>query len=183
MKLQIGCGKNKLEEYTTIDKDANVYPSFIAEADNLYMFDDRCIDIIYASHIFEYYDWHDAENIVLPEWRRILKEDGILRIAVPDFEQMIRLYNTGIDLSFFIGPLYGRWKNDSETIYHKTVYDYKTLSGMLDRCGFYSIKKWDWREIHPKDFDDYSKSYIPHMEFEKGVLISLNIECKRGEEI
>ena len=30
-----------------------------------------------------------------------------------------------------------------------------------------------------EDKDDYSKCYIPHMDFEKGELMSLNIVCKK----
>ena len=29
------------------------------------------------------------------------------------------------------------------------------------------------------DNDDYSKYYLPHMDFEKGELMSLNIICKK----
>jgi len=182
MKLQIGCGNNKLDGYVTIDRDHDVSPDVYADAHDLYMIENNSVDIIYASHILEYYDWSEAEEIVLPEWRRVLKNDGILRVAVPDFKQISELYGAGFDLSFFIGPLYGKWKNKDKIIYHKTVYDYKKLLKILAICGFYNIKRWKWQDIHPHDFDDYSKSYIPHMEFERGILISLNVECnKQGE--
>jgi len=179
MRLQIGCGKNKLDGYITVDNDSSVQPDIITDAHNLHMIENESIDILYASHILEYYDWNDVHNNVLKEWKRVLKYNGILRIAVPDFEQISILYNAGFDLSFFIGPMYGKWKSNNDTIYHKSIYDYNILSKILRENGFHTITRWNWKEIHPKEFDDYSKSYIPHMEFERGVLISLNIECKK----
>ena len=62
-------------------------------------------------------------------------------------------------------------------IYHKTVYDFKSLEGVLLKAGFKAIKKYDWRNTDHSNFDDHSQAYIPHMDKENGTLISLNVEC------
>ena len=85
-------------------------------------------------------------NDILQEWKRVLKPRGILRIAVPDFKNIVELYSTGHDIEKFIGPIYGKWKiNNKKTVYHKTIYDNKSLTNILEKNNFVNIKEWDWK--------------------------------------
>lgn len=68
---------------------------------------------------------------------------------------------------------------DKDTIYHKTTYDYTSLKKLLENCDFKDVKYWDWKNVENGNIDDYSQSYIPHMDKENGKLMSLNIECKK----
>jgi len=45
--------------------------------------------------------------------------------------------------------------------------------------GFVHIR-YDWRQTIHKDYDDVSPAYIPHMDKEHGILISLNVEAEKG---
>ena len=155
------------------------------------------IDLVYASHILSYYDWQAAKALVLPEWKRILKPGGTLRIAVPNFDKLVRYYY-GLDfppeesfLSDIIGPLFGKMGGEEGLIYHKTTYDLETLAKMLVECGFGDIKEWDWTKTEHAHIDDHSQAYLPKIpltdpdkkakDLEDGTLISLNIECvKKG---
>ena len=115
---------------------------------------------------------------VLREWYRALKPGGILRIAVPNFEVLSSLYSGGtINIDKVLGPLYGRMPMENSIIYHKTVYDFKSLKEILESCKFTNVQYYDWRETEHAQFDDHSQAYIPHLDKEDGVLISLNIEC------
>ena len=82
-------------------------------------------------------------------------------------------------LDEFLGPLYGKMEMDNKTIYHKTVYDFDNLKSLLNNLGFNSVKSYDWKETEHARFDDHSQAYIPHMDKENGILISLNIECNK----
>ena len=62
---------------------------------------------------------------------------------------------------------------------HYIVFDYLYLSEVLQRAGFKNIRRYDWRQTAHKDYDDYSQTYIPHMDKEHGILISLNVECEK----
>lgn len=81
--------------------------------------------------------------------------------------------------------MYGRWeiatknKKGPKTIYHKTVYDFDNIKKVLEEAGFRNIKRYDWRKTIHKDYDDYSQAYIPHMDKDHGILISLNVEAKK----
>ena len=41
------------------------------------------------------------------------------------------------------------------------------------------MREWDWRKTDHSNIDDYSQAYLPHMNKENGLLVSLNIEAKK----
>ena len=144
------------------------------------MFKYGSADLIYSSHAFEYFDRLEAEK-VLKEWGRILKRGGVLRLAVPDFEAMLVVYKKYKELKKILGPLFGRWSvvGSKKIIYHKTVYDFKDLKELLGKNGFRDVKRYNWRKTIHKGFDDHSQAYVPHMDKDNGLLISLNVEAKK----
>lgn len=176
MKLHIGCGKRDFgKDWIHIDGaqfDHIQYHDII----NL-PFEDGTVDIIYACHVIEYFDRNEVVKI-LKGWYAKLKEGGILRIAVPDFEAIAKLYvNNEYSLDSFLGPLYGKMYMNNDTIYHKTVYDEQGLVEILKIFKFVEINRYDWRETEHGYIDDQSQAYLPHMDKENGTLISLNVEC------
>jgi len=178
-KINMGCGsRNFGKDWIHIDGGDHVHLDY--QSITKLQLDDESIDLIYASHVIEYFDLVEI-NDVLIEWRRVLKKNGILRVAVPDFETMSRLYTLGqYPLERFLGPLYGRMNMGHETIYHRTTYDFNLLQKTLHSSGFENVRRYDWRETDHHMFDDHSQAYLPHMDKDNGTLISLNIECTRG---
>ena len=177
VKINMGCGwRNFGEGWIHIDGGDYEHLDYKSITD-LSQFDDNSVDLIYASHVIEYFDRQEVLEL-LKEWNRVLKKGGILRIAVPNFEIMSRLYNENIiKLDKIIGPLYGRMKMEDVYIYHKTVYDFLSLSNILEKCEFYNVKKYDWKQTEHSQFDDHSQAYIPHLDKKNGILISLNVEA------
>tara|TARA_B110001469_G_C9648399_1_gene329359 strand:- start:7170 stop:7712 length:543 start_codon:yes stop_codon:yes gene_type:complete len=179
IKINLGCGKiNFGKEWIHIDGSnySHIHSNDIINIP----FKKNSVDIIYASHVFEYFDREEADK-VLQKWKTCLKPNGILRIAVPNFEMYARLYFKGkITLDQCVGPLYGKWKmTDNNIIYHKTTYDFESLNNKLEINGFSNIKLWDWKSVEHTNIDDYSQSYIPHMDKKNGTLMSLNIQCRK----
>ena len=174
-KINLGCGwRNFGEDWIHID--GGDYPHLNSKDIINLPYNDNSIDLIYASHVLEYFDRVEVVD-VLNKWYSKLKKGGILRLAVPDFEAMAKLYvEKNIPLKNFIGPLYGRMKMGDQWIYHKTTYDFKELSQILNECGFIKISSYNWKDTEHSKFDDHSQAYIPHMDKENGTLISLNIE-------
>ena len=68
---------------------------------------------------------------------------------------------------------------NDDLIYHKTAYNYTHLAELLLTCGFSSVSRYDWRTTCHAEFDDHSQAYIPHMDKDKGTLISLNLEARK----
>ena len=181
LKLHLVCGHRYLKGYIHVDIDTLPhidYPK--TDLGNLSMFKDSSVDLIYSCGSFEYYDRGEAVR-VLQEWRRVLKNGGILKISVPDFASIVEVYqkNKNVDGIGILGPLFGKWKiNENQFIYHKTVYDEKSLTMLLSQCGFGNVTKYNAEKFLPKGFDDYSKAYIPHMD-KSGIQMQLNLECKK----
>ena len=110
---------------------------------------------------------------------------GILRLAVPDFESLMRVYQKTSDLSRILGPLYGKMKIETpegeRTLYHKTVYDETSLSSLLTESNFENPRRWDWRTTEHSHIDDHSQAYFPHMQKDTGILVSLNIQASKAK--
>jgi len=178
MKFNIGCGwRNFGSEWVHID--GGDYNHVDSKDIFLYDYDSNSADLIYASHLIEYFDREEIITL-LNRWMDILKPDGIMRIAVPDFESMTNLYMNGdILLEDILGPLYGKMLMDDKVIYHKTTYDFHSLKMLLEKLGMKNIKRYDWRDVDHSIFDDHSQAYIPHMDKDNGTLISLNVECMK----
>jgi len=177
IKLHLGCGKRDFgEEWIHID-GADFPHIKYHNIKILYPFEDNSVDLIYASHVIEYFDREEIISI-LTEWKRVLKPGGILRLAVPNFYMMASLYiQRSYPLESFLGPIYGKMKMNDEMIYHKTVYDSASLAKILFDCGFKDVRGWNWWEVDHGKFDDHSQAYLPHMDKENGTLISLNMEA------
>jgi len=131
----------------------------------------------------------------------VLKPGGTLRLAVPDFEAIVRVYQKYNDIEHrgILGPLFGRMGIDktvmvshspdeiahpttiTDYIYHRTVYDFNSLKKLLESVGFKNVKRYDVVEFFktlPKGYDDQSFAFIPHKD-PTGILISLNVEAKK----
>ena len=177
IKINMGCGwRNFGSDWVHIDGGDYEHLDY-QDITRLEQFKDNSVDLIYASHVIEYFDREQVTD-VLKEWQRVLKPNGVLRIAVPNFETMVSLYlSKKCKLSQILGPLYGKMEMADKTIFHKTTYDFDSLAHVLKLCGFGHIKKYDWRQTEHAKFDDHSQAYIPHMDKENGTLISLNIEA------
>jgi len=179
IKINMGCGWRDFgRDWIHIDAGKYKHLDYYSITD-LDGIEDDSVDLIYASHVLEYFDRQSVPSL-LKEWKRVLKPEATLRLAVPNFHEISRLYSNGsYPLNNFVGLLYGRMPMGEQTIYHKTVYDFSSLKKVLEDCGFRDIKNYDWRETSHSEFDDHSQAYLPHMNKEEGTLMSLNMECKK----
>lgn len=176
MKLHLGCGKRDFG-LDWMHIDGGHHPHVTSHDIVTLPFDDDSCSLIYASHVIEYFDRAMVVN-VLKEWCRALRSGGTLRLAVPDFESMTKLYYANMmPLETFLGPLYGKMQPPGcKAIYHRTVYDFMSLKMVLQNAGLENVKRYDWRNTEHSHIDDHSQAYIPHMDKKCGTLVSLNVE-------
>jgi len=179
IKINLGCGKRNFgDDWVHIDGSHEYEHIKHHDIINL-PFENDSVDLIYASHVIEYFDREEI-LVILRGWWHKLKPGGILRLAVPDFYEIARLYiNNDYSLNSFLGPLYGKMLLDGNYIYHKTVYDSHSLIHILKIAGYNRFSRWDWKEVDHGKFDDHSQAYLPHMDKENGNLISLNIQAMK----
>jgi predicted SAM-dependent methyltransferase len=174
VKLHLGCGKRFIPGFVHIDAVEYPHIDHISTIDSLSFIPNDSIDLIYCCHVLEHFKRNDVGR-VLTEWNRVLRPGGILRISVPDFAQLVRIYEKTKDLALVMGPLFGR--QDYLYNIHYNVFDHATLTEALHKAGFASVELYDWRKTEHAHIDDYSQAYVPHMDKEHGVPVSLNIEA------
>jgi predicted SAM-dependent methyltransferase len=175
IKLHLGCGRRYIPGFVHIDLADYPHIDYKSDVSDLSMFKGNSIDLIYACHVLERFKRYEVEK-VLKELYRVLKLGGILRIAVPDFEAVVKVYEKYKDMELIMGLLYGG--QDYEYNFHHVGFDFKYLGKLLTKVGFKNVHRYDWRKTIHKDYDDFSQAYIPHMDKEQGILMSLNVEAE-----
>jgi hypothetical protein len=179
LKVHLGCGKRHIPGFVHVDQAPFPHVDHVRDIRDLSIFEDATVEILYACQVLEYFDREEV-TAVLAEWRRVLAPSGILRLSVPDFEVISRLYRAGLRLEWFLGTLYGRIPDGrGGFIYHRTTYDEPSLRAVLESCGFEEVARWDWRTTEHASTDDFSQAYFPHMEKERGILWNLNLQARR----
>lgn len=182
LKLHLGCGKRNIPGFVHVDQADFPHIDHKHDIRTLPFIADASAELVYSSHALEYFDREEVKQ-VLAEWRRVLLPGGTLRVAVPDFEALVSVYQKYGKLDMVLGPMYGRMPvqtpDGPRTIYHKTVYDFASLQAVLEAAGFGNVRRYDWRKTVHKDHDDHSQAYVPHMDKERGLLISLNVEADK----
>jgi predicted SAM-dependent methyltransferase len=176
VRFNIGCGWRDFGK-GWIHIDGGDYDHL--DSDDIFIkeYESNSADLIYSSHFIEYLDREEVIPL-LERWKEVLKPNGVMRLAVPDFEVYANLYSSGeYPLDNFLGVLYGKMSMSDKTIYHKTVYDFDSIKKLLESIGMKEVKKYDWEKTEHSEFDDHSQAYLPHMDKENGTLMSLNVEC------
>ena len=90
-KLHLGCWHRDFPGFINIDLCDLPHIHHKSNINELPFIGNSEIDLIYCSHAFEYFDLIEAKK-TLKEWKRVLKTNGILRLAVPNFEALIEVY-------------------------------------------------------------------------------------------
>jgi predicted SAM-dependent methyltransferase len=185
MKLHLGCGKRFLPGFIHVDIEKYEHIQIHSPMHDLHQIESATVEEMYSSHAFEYYEREFAGKVLL-EWLRILKPGGQLYLSVPDFEALVEIYNSTGDLKNILGPLFGRWHNVelNSTIFHKTVYNKKDLSDLLQAAGFEMVLPFDPVEYLQKistEYDDYSLAYYPHMD-RSGIQVSLTLKATKPKD-
>jgi predicted SAM-dependent methyltransferase len=174
--LNLGCGKRFLPGFVHIDRDPYDHLDHRRDIKDLSIYGDGSVDLIYACHCFNYFDSDDA-RAALAEWRRVLRPGGLLRVAVPDFASVAAYYARTGELKPVTRLVTGYYNGDGVVVYHKSVYDEATLSGLIRAAGFANVRRYDWRQTPHAGHDDYASAYLPHMDKDNGLLMSLNLEA------
>lgn len=89
--LNLGCGTRYHPAWTNVDftpADTHVIAADVAKG---IPFPDRSFDVVYHSHLLEHLPKPAAREF-LKECYRVLRPEGILRIAVPDLEAIVHHY-------------------------------------------------------------------------------------------
>lgn len=173
--VNIGCGVNTGPEFINVDAVPQAKTHIIADARRLPMFANNSVDLIYASHVIEHFPRSQVKS-TLAEWLRILKPGGVLRFGVPDFDQLIRIYQkSGNDIDSIVNQLMGQ---DGEWDDHHTIWNRAYAEKILKEVGYAHVRAWDYTKADHHDFTDKTSRM-----YEAGgekIPFSLNLEAVKG---
>ena len=161
MKINMMCGQRNFgKEWYHVDM---VMHNHVTDRDiHLRSFPTSSVGLIYCSHGIAYFTMQEAIAL-LQSWRRVLKKDGTIHIATPNWDVLRKMAVP------MLGPLYG--KMGEPAIYHKTVYTPESLRSLLMTVGFKKVRRYDHTLTDHAQYDDHSAAYS------NGRLISLNMEA------
>jgi predicted SAM-dependent methyltransferase len=164
-KLHIGAGPHLLEGWLNGDIEPWFLGhlrnhSILLDATKRFPFADDTFDYIFTEHMIEHVDYSDGFRM-LQECYRVLKPGGHIRIATPDLEKLVRLYDPSkgevenryirwaVDKSlshigvyepgFVINNFFRKWG-------HRFIYDRSTLHYAMRQTGFIEIVPYAPRE-------------------------------------
>jgi SAM-dependent methyltransferase len=147
------------------------WPAFIKRWDvrKSLPFSDNSVDFVYCSHFIEHVEREEAIEI-LKECHRILKLGGIIRLVVPDLRLIVERY-LAKDYEFFeaqepqlladsfisflrlvepkrrgISVRLKAFFDRKVAPFHRWMYDFGSLSLILESCGFEEIERKNFRE-------------------------------------
>ncbi len=83
IKLNLGSGGQRFDEYTNIDLFDGPEIDMVMDATDLSHFQDNSVDDIRAHHLIEHLTYYQAEK-AFNEWCRVLKPGSLLLIECPD---------------------------------------------------------------------------------------------------
>lgn len=103
--LNLGCGERFHPEWVNLDlHPAN--PSVRGwDLQEELPFADGSFDVVYHSHVLEHFSKAEGSKFLKRCWR-VLRPNGILRVAVPDLEQIARFYLEALDKSAAGDPIW-----------------------------------------------------------------------------
>lgn len=176
INLHLGCGNINHPDFINIDLVPHPHVHYLRPIDDLSVFGDCSVDLIYASHCLEHFSFRRVPA-VLEEWFRVLRNGGVLRLSVPDFDLVVQTYlASDCDLDPVHQVIVGG--QDYKYNFHYALFNRKYLTELLKNAGFTDVKEWIPGSSERTTFDDWSSKTlkIGDVEFP----ISLNLEAKKG---
>lgn len=162
IKLHVGCGDNYFDGWINIDSDTNRKLDINLDLRQNLPFEDNSIDYIYNEHFLEHLTVEEGQRVI-KEFMRVLKPEGVLRIAMPDLEISIAEY---LNPNWKENPSLKKWGLDfiqtkAELINiafrwweHKWLYDGEELERRLREAGCVNIVRCNLRESLHKDLNN-----------------------------
>jgi len=157
IKLNVGCFQNMYhygwENIDILDMSTfarqNGYIFRQADVKNSVPKPDGSVDIVFASHFLEHLSRGEGSKF-LSECLRVLKPDGLIRLAIPDSKLLAKKYSNGNISDYkYVNIGVENAQDDAEAFYHlllaehQTIYDYASMKKLLEKAGFQKVKKME----------------------------------------
>lgn len=191
IKLQLGSGKNFLEGWLNTEKSVSLClkGAVYMDVSQKFALPDDSVDYVFSEHLFEHLTLSQARNM-LKESYRVMKSGGIIRLATPDIEFLLDLYQHP---DKEINQRYMKWAakdghipampvyviNRFHTAWgHQIIYDYDTLAALLTESGFKDVCRCEMsKSCHPELCDIEGHFHV--MPYDFACLETMILEAKK----
>ena len=139
IRLNLGCGNYPMKGFVNVDQFENVKPDLMADATDL-PYNPDSIDEIYCGHMFEHLSCDEGQE-ALRHWLSILKPGGEIRIVVPDFDELVKLYldnPTPEEMKHFNDLYIYSYVQESP---HRYFYSAALLKMAMETAGFKKVEQ------------------------------------------
>lgn len=170
IKLNLGCGSQKLKGYINIDSEKSCHPDLICNilTESL-PYDLESVDEVVLFHTIEHIPKRHHQ-VILKQVHRVLKSNGQFIISYPEFSECVQrwLSNHKGERDFWEKTIFGRQSYPSDT--HLCAMDTHNFTIVLEENGFIAIKHWP--EPPPNEFSTIiqCKRSVQYMNYEDLVL-------------
>ncbi len=152
LMLHIGCGDIYFDNWVNIDINTDK-ADLNHDLRQPLPYEDNSVDYIYHEHFIEHLTTDECE-IFLKEMRRLLKRNGVMRIATPDLDYIVfryiyrwrkQVWIKKYSCTFIqtkaemMNVLFHRWG-------HKWLYNYEELKRRLNLAGFDKVHRVKFRK-------------------------------------
>ncbi|WP_157278213.1 class I SAM-dependent methyltransferase [Methyloversatilis thermotolerans] len=174
--LHIGCSDVDAPGFIKLDARPLPHVHFVRrDITRLTMIPDAALDMVYMCHVLEHV-MRPRIVATLKEMAHILRPGGLLRLSVPDFDRIVRLYEAaGRDIRAIAAPLVGG--QDYAHNIHYVAFNRDFLADQLLRAGFVGIADWHPHACAHHDFEDWASRPI-HLG-DRSFPVSLNLEAHK----
>jgi len=156
IRLHIGSGDINIQGWINIDARKSDHIHLVTNEINLSEFNDDSIQEIYICHVMEHFSFIEVDELIGLFYKK-LKKGGVLRVAVPSFESIIKIYNQNENnIESIKYALMGG--QDYEYNFHKSVYNFNHIKGILEKYRFIDVVKWKTEADFGKKIGDWSSS-------------------------
>jgi predicted SAM-dependent methyltransferase len=139
VKLNLGCGSNKIPGYINIDMEPTCKPDLVCNFVNVKLpYKANTIDEVVLFHTVEHIHKPHHVRIFLDIWR-ILKPDGELYVSYPEFSKCYEYWKSNHrgQKKFWEATIFGRQKYPSD--YHVCIMHTPEFKKFLKSIGFTNI--------------------------------------------
>jgi len=180
LKLNIGCGTDKLDGFINIDNEPSVNPDIVLDIRTDSILNYFLVDEIWMLHALEHIELSLWDRIFY-NFRAILKPSGKLVLSYPEFAECSKrfLEDANSNRDFWRQTLYGRQLYPGD--YHVVPMHSPEIQKILESYGFYRISYRAEQEsfntvmVAYKDPDFQCREYIMAKEIEMvGKAASIN---------
>jgi len=143
IKLNLGCGSNKLPGWVNIDSVKGFEPDLVLDVSGPLPYQDLSVDEILAEDLLEHFDKYTRYFFCL-EITRVLKIGGIVTIQIPNFKEfMWEFFRMKFD--DFVDSLFGETMLGSKVYIghfgtHKWGYSTDSLKKFMSVFGIEQLK-------------------------------------------